>query len=325
VVAPEVAEEHERAALERAERRASASTRLRIQRRGDGSSDLRARIPDQVAARLKTYLDAYTSPRVDGARKGTGIVDPATGERLPYERLLGEAFCSLLESIDPQQMPLHAGSPTTVVATIDAAKLRAALGPAVMADGTRISVDQLRRQACNAGIIPAVLGGRSQVLDLGRRSRLFTGAQKLALAIEHPTCRAQGCTVPATWCEAHHGNNPWSQGGSTDLADGVLLCSWHHPSRRAQNALLRDRHRVRRHVIFGELHASYARDDRRQPPDRNRTCVQPRRPVLLWTTSGPLRPVGDRAETCSTTEARSAQHRGHDPDQWRRPRWLNVR
>ena len=33
---------------------------------------------------------------------------------------------------------------------------------------------------------------------------------------------------PAAWCEAHHAGNPWAEGGRTDLADGVLLCSWHH-------------------------------------------------------------------------------------------------
>jgi hypothetical protein len=41
-------------------------------------------------------------------------------------------------------------------------------------------------------------------------------------------CRAEGCTIPAAWCEAHHWGRPRAQGGSTDLADGILLCSWHH-------------------------------------------------------------------------------------------------
>ncbi|HET7069210.1 MAG TPA: HNH endonuclease signature motif containing protein, partial [Nocardioides sp.] len=41
-------------------------------------------------------------------------------------------------------------------------------------------------------------------------------------------CRTEGCTIPAAWCEAHHAKKPWSQGGRTDLADGVLLCPWHH-------------------------------------------------------------------------------------------------
>ena len=41
-------------------------------------------------------------------------------------------------------------------------------------------------------------------------------------------CRAEGCSIPAAWCEAHHAADPWSSGGRTDLTDGVLLCAHHH-------------------------------------------------------------------------------------------------
>ena len=93
---------------------------------------------------------------------------------------------------------------------------------------TRISASEARRLACTAGILPAVLDGNSEVLDLGRTRRLFTPAQRKALAITQPSCRAEGCTVPSTWCEAHHAGDPWCRGARTDLADGMLLCSWHH-------------------------------------------------------------------------------------------------
>ena len=82
--------------------------------------------------------------------------------------------------------------------------------------------------ACTANIVPAVLGGKSEVLDLGRTSRLFKPAQRKAMIIRDRECRAEGCTIPAAWCEAHHWGRPWARGGQTDLKDGVLLCSWHH-------------------------------------------------------------------------------------------------
>ena len=72
-----------------------------------------------------------------------------------------------------------------------------------------------------------MLGGKSEILDLGRTSRLFSRAQRKALRVRDRRCRARGCTIPATWCEAHH-LKPWALGGATDLADGVLLCSFHH-------------------------------------------------------------------------------------------------
>lgn len=61
----------------------------------------------------------------------------------------------------------------------------------------------------------------------GRTRRLFTPAQRKALAIRDRDCRAEGCDIPAAWCEAHH-LTPWGRGGDTDLDQGVLLCSFHH-------------------------------------------------------------------------------------------------
>jgi hypothetical protein len=223
---PDVFEDEERKKLEAEQRRASTATRLSIRRRGDGTTDINGRIPEALGVRLKTYLESFTSPRHD-AKSGHRFTDPATGQRLPYERVLGEAFCNLLESIDAKAMPIHGGSATTVVVTIDFEKLRSGFGCGALADGTRITAGEARRLACNAGIVPAVLGGKSEVLDLGRNQRLFTAAQRRAMAINQPTCGADGCDVPATWCEAHH-RDPWSKGGRTDLADGILLCPWHH-------------------------------------------------------------------------------------------------
>ena len=90
-----------------------------------------------------------------------------------------------------------------------------------------MTAGEVRRLACNAHILPAVLGGKSEVLDLGRALRLFSAAQRKALRLRDRRCRTEGCTVPATWCEAHH-LRLWAAGGPTDLANGILLCSHHH-------------------------------------------------------------------------------------------------
>jgi hypothetical protein len=82
--------------------------------------------------------------------------------------------------------------------------------------------------ACGAGIIPAVLGGSSAVLDLGREQRLFNRAQRVAMVLRDKGCRAVGCDRPPSWTEAHHLTRPWSEGGKTNLADGILLCGHHH-------------------------------------------------------------------------------------------------
>ncbi|WP_127480377.1 HNH endonuclease signature motif containing protein [Nocardioides pantholopis] len=216
-VAPELADQLEADQLEAAERRARRRTSLRIQHLGDGTALIKARVPDAVALRLTTSLEAFTSPR----RSGDGA------EKQPYDRRMGQAFCSLLEVLDPARLPLHGGDATTMMITMDLEALTTGLGTAALADGSRITAGEARRMACTANLVPAVLGTRSVPLDLGHTARLFTPAQRKALALRDRECRADGCSIPAAWCEAHH-LQPWLLGGRTDLANGILLCSRHH-------------------------------------------------------------------------------------------------
>jgi hypothetical protein len=114
------------------------------------------------------------------------------------------------------------------VVSIDYDALCRGAGTAGLSTGGRLSATEVRRMACTANILPGVLGGAGEILDLGRSRRLFSPAQRKALAIRDRRCRAEDCDIPAAWCEAHHARDPWSKGGRTDLADGLLLCSFHH-------------------------------------------------------------------------------------------------
>jgi len=104
---------------------------------------------------------------------------------------------------------------------------RVVTGAGTTASGELLSAGTIRRLACDADVIPAVLGSRSELLDLGRRTRLFTPGQRAALWIRDKQCTYPGCTVPAPWTEAHH-ITPWFQDGTTDLHNAALLCGRHH-------------------------------------------------------------------------------------------------
>ncbi len=231
VIAPETFEDHEARQLIEEERRAQRRTSLVSTRLGDGTTRIAITVPDAVAARLHTYLEAFTAPRhlgghLDGHLGGhLGIGET---DRIPVDRRRGQAFCSLLEAVEPGRLPVHGGDATTLIVTVSLESLRHELGSGALGPAERLSAAQIRRLACTARIIPAVLGGKSEVLDLGRSSRLFRPAQRKAMVLRDRECRAEGCSIPAAWCEAHHAGRPWADGGRTDLADGVLLCSWHH-------------------------------------------------------------------------------------------------
>jgi hypothetical protein len=249
VVAPEIAEATEAARLADLDAHAADVTRLTMRRLGDGTTRISCRVADAAGTRFATYLEAFTNPRLARAQdRKAPAGDPVV--RLAYPKRMGQAFVQLLESVDPTRLPIHGGDATTLVVTIDFDALKADLATAdllgaglVPGDdltgdptGDRITAAQARRLACTAKILPVVLGGDSLPLDLGRTRRLFNAKQRLAMAVRDKKCRAEGCDVPATWCEAHH-LDPWHTGGHTDLADGVLLCSHHH--RRVHDARYR--------------------------------------------------------------------------------------
>ncbi|MFC7724815.1 DUF222 domain-containing protein, partial [Nocardioides sp. GCM10028917] len=242
VVAPEVAEAAEAARLADLEAHAEQQTRLTMRRLGDGTTRISSRVPDAAATRFATYLEAFTNPRVEREQHApsTPHPGPTPGDpvaRLAYPKRMGHAFVQLLESLNPTRLPIHGGDATTLVVTVshDALKadlatadlLGAGLVPGDDLTGDRITAAQARRLACTAKILPVVLGGDSLPLDLGRTRRLFTPTQRKALLVRDRTCRAEGCDIPATWCEAHH-LDPWHTGGRTDLANAILLCSHHH-------------------------------------------------------------------------------------------------
>jgi hypothetical protein len=90
-----------------------------------------------------------------------------------------------------------------------------------------VSVDSALRMACDAAVARVIMRSESEVLDLGRRQRVVSRALRRALVIRDRGCVFPGCRRPARWCDVHH-CVPWSQGGTTDLVNCVLLCRRHH-------------------------------------------------------------------------------------------------
>jgi len=94
-------------------------------------------------------------------------------------------------------------------------------------DGTQIAAEAARRHACEANIIPVVLGGDSQPLDVGRARRLATGPQRTALRAMYRTCAIDRCDQHFDRCHIHH-LTEWDDLGDTDLDNLIPVCSYHH-------------------------------------------------------------------------------------------------
>ncbi|PRY54892.1 uncharacterized protein DUF222 [Knoellia remsis] len=206
------------------EDRALARTRLTLHDNLDGTVTGHFTVPAFAGQVLRKAIQQLTSPR-----RGRGAPEtPAADTEVDWAHKAGLAFVDVLEHLPTDK--LNGKVAATIVVTLDHEALTDELGMATLDTGDDLSAGQVRRLACNAGIVPAVLGGSSLPLDLGRTQRFFTEAQRVALATTYDTCAADGCDRPYAWSELHH-EDPWAAGGCegpTDLHLAVPLCGHHH-------------------------------------------------------------------------------------------------
>ena len=225
VIAPDLAEAFAGKALEKEEAEARRRTTFTMWEDGQGTTHGRFRIPALHGQILVKMILALTSPSRAVGACSTGI-DPD----LPTPVRHGIAFTQLLEAVPSKSLPQAGGCDATIVVTMTIDQLMDQLdaaGICTLDTGGRISAAEARRLACRAGIIPIVLGAKSQVLDVGRRCRFHSQAMRLAMGVRDKGCTAQHCETPPGLCHAHH-DIPWSAGGHTNVATGRLICPHHH-------------------------------------------------------------------------------------------------
>ena len=110
---------------------------------------------------------------------------------------------------------------TALVVSAEYDAIEGRLKSAGLIDGTPIDLDELRRIACDADIVPMIFGSDGQPLYVGIAQRAPTKAQKLALYKRDRGC--VGCGLRPQICDAHH-IQPWDHNGPTDITNLVLLC-----------------------------------------------------------------------------------------------------
>ena len=232
VLAPELADEFEGRKLEQEEARARRRTSFTMWEDGDGLCHGRFAVPHlhgEMLRKMILAIASYDRP-ADRSVDGSGHIcewrrpGPAdTGApRAGVHR--ADRVGLRVRAAQVRRMRGDRGGDDDAGAA-DRRPRRA--GVCTLDTGGRISAAEARRLACAAGIIPMVLSGKSQVLDVGRKRRLHSEGMRVAMGVRDGGCTTQGCETPPGMCHAHH-DLPWSEGGHTNVATGRLLCPHHH-------------------------------------------------------------------------------------------------
>jgi hypothetical protein len=98
---------------------------------------------------------------------------------------------------------------------------------AQLGSGEPVSAATARRLACDARVLPAVLGGEREVLDIGAETETVTQGLRRAAELRDQGCRFPGCDRPTAECETHYVTH-WARSGLSIVDNVVLLCPHHH-------------------------------------------------------------------------------------------------
>jgi hypothetical protein len=232
--------------LRRDENRAHARRRASCSRRDDGMWQLNALLDPVAGETVATAIRAFTTPdppqtpirdrRTPEQRTADGLIATAEAAISAGAPVAGGVRPHISIIVRPEPDPTgtttqNAADRTSQRPDHDPVRPADQPGPrgptATTSSGATISPDATQRLLCDARLTRIVMNARSQVLNVGRATRTWTPAQRTAITARDRHCRGPGCDRPPDWCHIHH-IRWWSNGGHTDLDNGILLCTRHH-------------------------------------------------------------------------------------------------
>jgi len=159
------------------------------------------------------------------AKPLTGDDDRSAGER--QAEALADVCGYVLDHAPSSVVPECGGHRPHVNVLVRLEDLENRARAAALDFGSTLSPESLRMLCCDAAVVPIVMDGAGQPLDVGRATRTIPDGLRRAVAARDRGCAHPGCDRPPSWCECHH-IVPWECGGETKLSNLAMLCRVHH-------------------------------------------------------------------------------------------------
>jgi Domain of unknown function (DUF222)/HNH endonuclease len=199
----------------------------------DGMSLLKWRMDPETAAVVGGLYDQTTSPRRGGPRfvneKDAALSRAIEDDPRTTDQLASDVFRHLLENgaaADSSELLSTSDAVLMVIVPVESLEKNVGHG-FIEGQSEPVSIETVQRLACDAVIVEMTVDESGNPIDVAKEKRLFNRRQRRGLAYRDGGCRWPGCRRHAHWSEAHH-IHPWSKGGLTTLANGILLCRHHH-------------------------------------------------------------------------------------------------
>jgi 5-methylcytosine-specific restriction protein A len=201
------------------DRPAAGVNELHLTRSPSGGGKIKGRFDDAA------MFDAIAAVVDAKARPLTGDDDRPAAQR--QAEALADVCGYVLEHAPSAVLPECGGRRPHVSVLVRLEDLQNRARAACLDFGGTVSPESLRMLCCDAAVVPIVLNGRGQPLDVGRITRTIPDGLRRAVAARDRGCAHPGCGRPVSWTECHH-IIPWEHGGPTTLSNLVMLCRVHH-------------------------------------------------------------------------------------------------
>jgi len=223
----------------RAERR-YAARKWRFSRNADGARTAWIEFDDESAAWIDTIVSAGMRPRRGGPRfvdKAEAEAaeklrdDPRTNDQLVFDLLMdvlrAGAIADPSTGFGARQPGVRVVITKTELDKHDTDGNLTGTGH-LEETGEAVPPAMIERLLCDVGTRDITVDENGNPLDVGREQRIFTAKQRVALAIRDGGCMHPDCDRPPSYAESHHIYEWAADHGKTNIADGILLCRYHH-------------------------------------------------------------------------------------------------
>jgi hypothetical protein len=185
-------------------------------RRADGMVEGEFALTSTAGEAFITALDAMTPP-------------PAPDDTRTTTQRRHDGFEDLVNGFLTGSTPPEVGGERPHVnVMVDVEALRGVPGGVHESEaGHVLDVEAIQVFACDSSLNRIVWDGESEILDVGRRTRIIPAALRRAVIARDRHCVWQGCGRSARWADVHHVIS-WADGGTTSLDNLCLLCRYHH-------------------------------------------------------------------------------------------------
>jgi hypothetical protein len=208
--------ERDHAAATTAEQRRKARRSVRLWQTEDGFQAVSGQLPGLDGEYVATGIQAFRRPDAPGERR--------TPQQATADALVAMAAAALKAG----EAPTVRGVRPHVTVELNYPTILANAGVAETRWSGPLPYSEIRRLLADCDVSRLLTDAEQVPVEAGRAVRSVPAGVARGVARRDPVCIADGCDLPADWCQVMHLDVPYALGGRLTIDTAAHGCDYHH-------------------------------------------------------------------------------------------------